>query len=78
MSSCLPQAPVLQQGVDESPQVEGTALAWLSKDWLTKATNWARFSATNGLGAIHRGHLEQQRSLMAPPYSLQVNDFHII
>ncbi|GJV63416.1 RNA-directed DNA polymerase [Tanacetum coccineum] len=67
----LPQAPVLQQGVDESPQVEGTALAWLSKDWLTKATNWARFSATNGLGAIRRGHLDQQRSLMAPPYFLQ-------
>ncbi|CAL5437314.1 unnamed protein product [Camellia sinensis] len=30
------------------------------------ATNWAKFSATAGLGVIHRGHLQQGRSLMAP------------
>ncbi|KAL5725582.1 26S proteasome non-ATPase regulatory subunit 1 A [Ranunculus cassubicifolius] len=35
-------------------------------DWLSKATNWAKFSATAGLGVIHRGHLQQGRSLMAP------------
>ncbi|MFS7959211.1 putative armadillo-like helical protein [Helianthus anomalus] len=36
-------------------------------DWLSRATNWAKFSATAGLGVIHRGHLQQQgRSLMAP------------
>nr|GEV48072.1 hypothetical protein [Tanacetum cinerariifolium] len=52
------------------PEVEN--LAWLSKDWLTRTINWARFSATNGLGVIHRGHLEQRRSLMAPPYSIQM------
>ena len=28
-------------------------------DWLSRATNWAKFSATAGLGVIHRGHLEQ-------------------
>ncbi|KAL6532215.1 26S proteasome non-ATPase regulatory subunit 1 B [Orobanche gracilis] len=35
-------------------------------DWLSRATNWAKFSATAGLGAIHGGHLQQGRSLMAP------------
>jgi 26S proteasome regulatory subunit N2 len=33
---------------------------------LSRATNWAKFSATAGLGVIHRGHLQQGRSLMAP------------
>jgi 26S proteasome regulatory subunit N2 len=28
-------------------------------DWLSRATNWAKFSATAGLGVIHRGHLSQ-------------------
>ncbi|KAK9844017.1 hypothetical protein WJX81_001983 [Elliptochloris bilobata] len=37
-----------------------------SMDWLTRATNWAKFSATAGLGVIHRGHLAQGRNLMAP------------
>eukprot|EP00850_Spirogloea_muscicola_P013494 SM000091S24652 [mRNA] locus=s91:438274:444527:- [translate_table: standard] len=35
-------------------------------DWLSRATNWAKFCATAGLGVIHRGHLQQGRSLMAP------------
>jgi hypothetical protein len=35
-------------------------------DWLTRATNWAKFSATAGLGMIHRGHLSQGRALMEP------------
>ncbi|XP_024382538.1 26S proteasome non-ATPase regulatory subunit 1 homolog A [Physcomitrium patens] len=35
-------------------------------DWLKRATNWAKFSATAGLGVIHRGHHQQGRSLMAP------------
>ncbi|XP_042030357.1 26S proteasome non-ATPase regulatory subunit 1 homolog A-like [Salvia splendens] len=35
-------------------------------DWLSRATNWAKFSATAGLGVIHKGHLQQGRSLMAP------------
>ena len=28
-------------------------------DWLGRATNWAKFSATAGLGVIHRGHLSE-------------------
>ncbi|GAV87808.1 hypothetical protein CFOL_v3_31234 [Cephalotus follicularis] len=28
-------------------------------DWLSRATNWAKFSATTGLGVIHIGHLQQ-------------------
>jgi len=35
-------------------------------DWLSRATNWAKFSATAGLGVIHRGHLSQGKALMAP------------
>lgn len=35
-------------------------------EWLSRATNWAKFSATAGLGVIHRGQLEQGKALMAP------------
>mmetsp|Transcript_5894 Transcript_5894/g.16828 ORF Transcript_5894/g.16828 Transcript_5894/m.16828 type:complete len:1074 (-) Transcript_5894:415-3636(-) len=35
-------------------------------EWLGRATNWAKFSATAGLGVIHSGHLAQGRALMAP------------
>ncbi|GAX76891.1 hypothetical protein CEUSTIGMA_g4337.t1 [Chlamydomonas eustigma] len=35
-------------------------------EWLSKATNWSKFSATAGLGVIHRGHLQQGQALMAP------------
>ena len=41
-------------------------LSCVLQDWLSRATNWAKFSATAGLGVIHRGHLQQGRSLMAP------------
>lgn len=32
-------------------------------EWLSRATNWAKFSATAGLGVIHSGHLSQVCSL---------------
>ena len=35
-------------------------------DWLGRATNWAKFSATAGLGAIHLGHVRAGRALVAP------------
>lgn len=35
-------------------------------EWLSRATNWAKFSATAGLGVIHSGHLSRGRELMAP------------
>ncbi|XP_042047599.1 26S proteasome non-ATPase regulatory subunit 1 homolog A-like isoform X1 [Salvia splendens] len=35
-------------------------------DWVAKATHWAKFSTTAGLGVIYRGQLQQGRSLMAP------------
>ena len=35
-------------------------------EWLGRATNWAKFAATAGLGVIHRGHTQQGRALMAP------------
>jgi 26S proteasome regulatory subunit N2 len=35
-------------------------------EWLQKATNWARFSATAGLGVIHKGHLKMGMNLLRP------------
>lgn len=35
-------------------------------EWLAKATNWAKFSATAGLGVIHKGHLKEGLSLLSP------------
>ena len=39
-------------------------------NWLKCSTNWAKFSATAGLGVINRGHLQQGISLLSP-YLLQ-------
>merc|ERR1711971_550379 len=33
-------------------------------DWLSRATNWAKLSATATLGAIHRGHENESLKLM--------------
>ena len=38
-------------------------------DWLSRATNWAKFSATAGLGVIHRGHLAE-----VPSHNMTVHD----
>jgi 26S proteasome regulatory subunit N2 len=35
-------------------------------EWLSRATNWAKFSATAGLGVIHRGQLQQGESADTP------------
>lgn len=39
-------------------------------EWLARATNWAKLSATASLGVIHRGHetgaLELMRSYLPP------------
>jgi len=35
-------------------------------EWLSRATNWAKFSATATLGVIHRGHLAQASQLLQP------------
>jgi 26S proteasome regulatory subunit N2 len=35
-------------------------------DWLSRATNWVKFSATAGLGVIHRGHLQHGKAHMMP------------
>jgi 26S proteasome regulatory subunit N2 len=35
-------------------------------DWLARANNWSKFSATAALGVIHRGHLSQGMKLLAP------------
>merc|ERR1719424_2414174 len=35
-------------------------------EWLSRATNWGKFTATATLGVTHRGHVKQAMSLMAP------------
>lgn len=35
-------------------------------EWLSRATNWTKFSATAALGVIHKGHLSQSTALLAP------------
>ena len=34
-------------------------------DWLSRATNWAKFTATASLGVIHRGHEKEALHLMS-------------
>ncbi|KAK2719314.1 26S proteasome non-ATPase regulatory subunit 1-like isoform X2 [Artemia franciscana] len=34
-------------------------------DWLSRATNWAKLTATASLGAIHRGHEKDAKTLMS-------------
>ncbi len=35
-------------------------------EWLARATNWAKFSATAGLGVIHKGHIKEGLTLLSP------------
>ncbi|CCG82810.1 26S proteasome regulatory subunit rpn2 [Taphrina deformans PYCC 5710] len=35
-------------------------------EWLSKASNWSKFSATAALGVIHKGHLNQGMTLLGP------------
>ena len=35
-------------------------------EWLSRATNWAKFSATATLGVIHKGHVKQALQLLQP------------
>jgi len=35
-------------------------------DWLSRATNWSKFSATAGLGVIHKGNIKNSRNVMRP------------
>lgn len=34
-------------------------------EWLAKAANWAKFSATASLGVIHKGHIKQSKSILS-------------
>jgi 26S proteasome regulatory subunit N2 len=34
--------------------------------WLSKATNWAKFSSTASLGVVHKGHLKESKKLLQP------------
>lgn len=35
-------------------------------DWLRKAANWARFTATAGQGVVHKGHLKEAMRVLEP------------
>ncbi|RKP08547.1 armadillo-type protein [Thamnocephalis sphaerospora] len=35
-------------------------------DWLARASNWSKFSATASLGVIHKGHVSESQALLAP------------
>ncbi|KAG3100482.1 26S proteasome non-ATPase regulatory subunit 1 A [Phytophthora idaei] len=35
-------------------------------EWLGKATNWAKFTATASLGVVHKGHVRESMNLLAP------------
>ncbi|OQR83320.1 26S proteasome non-ATPase regulatory subunit [Achlya hypogyna] len=35
-------------------------------DWLGKASNWAKFTATASIGVIHKGHVRESMNLLAP------------
>lgn len=35
-------------------------------EWLGKATNWSKFSATAALGVIHKGNLSQGKNILRP------------
>jgi 26S proteasome regulatory subunit N2 len=34
-------------------------------EWLAKAQNWAKFTATASLGVIHKGHIKQSKSILS-------------
>ncbi|KAJ1514499.1 proteasome regulatory particle base subunit [Coelomomyces lativittatus] len=35
-------------------------------DWLSRANNWSKFSATAALGVIHKGHVSKSMALLEP------------
>lgn len=35
-------------------------------EWLARASNWSKFSATAALGVIHKGHFEQGMNILGP------------
>lgn len=35
-------------------------------EWLARASNWSKFSATAALGVIHKGNLAQGRQILEP------------
>jgi 26S proteasome regulatory subunit N2 len=35
-------------------------------EWLRRATNWAKFTATAGLGVVNKGHVKQSMALLEP------------
>ena len=64
-SSVLHSAALFTNGIMHA----GTTIDVFLRDnleWLGRATNWAKFSAIAGLGAIHKGHLKEGQTVLGP------------
>lgn len=35
-------------------------------DWMSRASNWAKFTATASIGVVHRGHMKESMNLLQP------------
>lgn len=35
-------------------------------DWLGRASNWAKFTATASIGVVHKGHVKESMNLLQP------------
>ena len=35
-------------------------------DWMGRASNWAKFTATASIGVVHRGHMKESMNLLQP------------
>ncbi len=64
-SSVTHQATIFANALMHSGTTRDTFLRE-NLEWLAKATNWAKFSATAGLGVIHKGHLKEGLKLLSP------------
>ncbi|KAJ9062712.1 proteasome regulatory particle base subunit [Entomophthora muscae] len=38
----------------------------MNLEWLSRASNWSKFSATAALGVIHKGNIENSRTILTP------------
>ena len=35
-------------------------------EWMGRASNWAKFTATASIGVVHRGHMKESMNLLQP------------
>lgn len=64
-NSILHNATITANGLMHSGTTRDTFLRD-NLEWLGRATNWAKFSATASLGVIHKGHLKESMKVLGP------------